>query len=58
MISVELALYVIAIVEGFAMHVLIAVSAPQGFHPLHPEVIRQGYDVVHRLFESAFDFEA
>ncbi len=49
MIGVELALDVIAIVKGFAMHVLIAVSPPQRFHLLHPEVIRQSADLVHRL---------
>ena len=57
MIRIELAFDGTSVVFSFSVQKLIAVVPLQWFHLLHPKVIGEGADDVHRLLESMFDFK-
>ena len=57
-ISVKLALDVVAVLERGMMEMLIAAVAAQRLHVGHPEMVGEGTDLAHCLLEGVLDLEA
>ena len=57
MIGVDLTFDGDAVFERLAMKILITVAAAKWLHVLHPEMVGEGADQTHGLFEGVFDFE-
>ena len=57
-ISVKLALDVVAVLERGTMEMLIAAVAAQRLHVGHPEMVGEGTDLAHCLLEGVLDLEA
>src|ERR1700739_641375 len=57
-VSVKLALDVVAVLERGTMEMLIAVVAAQRLHVGHPEMVGERTDLAHRLLEGVLDLEA
>ena len=58
MISVHFAPDMVSVIVRLAMKVLIAVAVAQRSNILHPEMICECADLVHRLFKAVLDLEA
>jgi hypothetical protein len=58
MVGVDLAFDSVAVVEGLAVQMLIAVPVAERLHGGHPKVVGEGADQAHRLFEAVLDLEA
>src|SRR5256885_4234044 len=58
MVGVNLAFDGVAVLERFAVQMLIAVAPAKGLHVGHPEVVGERADQTHRLFEAVLDLEA
>src|ERR1700732_4438768 len=57
-VSVKLALDVVAVLERGAMEMLIAAVAAQRLHVGHPEMVGEGTDLADRLLDGVLDLEA